>query len=602
MSIIKGYPATTSSPQDAKIITATEVSTKVALDVYVRGGSATNTEYAEGDVDASINGIAILWEDTSDTLRPVSAAKPLPVQIISGGSGGTEYTEAASAAANPTGGMLMAVSISTPSAEVTSGQNVALRATPSGQLYVKTEADDRLLSLSDSVTLSSSVLPAGAFLMGFKSGTSQWSRLRVEGDGSDGIATDPTGHLQVLGHTLAFNGTTWDRVRGDTTNGLDVDVTRSALPTGAATSANQSTEITSLQLIDDIVHSGDAALSKYAVIGAVFDDVSTGTVTENQANSLRMSSRRALLVEGVSGGTAISVSGTVAISGTVPVSATDLDIRNLVFATDKVDASGTVLGAGTNNIGDVDVLTLPAITIAAAQTLATVTTVSTVTSLTQMNGQAIAMGTGVRTAGTQRVTIATDDIVPASQSGTWNIGTVTTLTGITNALPAGTNNIGDVDVLSVVPGTGATNLGKAEDAAHTTGDVGVMALGVRRDTASALGADNDYIPFTMDSIGAVHVSHVQTNKVATSSLTNVAASATSVQLIASNTSRRALVLYNDSTVTCYVKFGTTASSSSFTFLMQAASTLILNEDPIYTGRIDGIWASATGNMRITELS
>lgn len=34
-----------------------------------------------------------------------------------------------------------------------------------------------------------------------------------------------------------FNGTTWDRMRGDITNGLDVDVTRSALPTGAATEA-----------------------------------------------------------------------------------------------------------------------------------------------------------------------------------------------------------------------------------------------------------------------------------------------------------------------------------------------------------------------------
>lgn len=44
------------------------------------------------------------------------------------------------------------------------------------------------------------------------------------------------------------------------------------------------------------------------------------------------------------------------------VDAINLDIRDLTFAADKVDASGTVLGAGTNNIGDVDVLTLPAIT------------------------------------------------------------------------------------------------------------------------------------------------------------------------------------------------------------------------------------------------
>lgn len=49
---------------------------------------------------------------------------------------------------------------------------------------------------------------------------------------------------------------------------------------------------------------------------------------------------------------------------------------------------------------------------------------------------------------------------PATQSGTWNIGTVTAVTGITNALPAGTNaigklaansgvDIGDVDVTSL---------------------------------------------------------------------------------------------------------------------------------------------------------
>lgn len=56
-------------------------------------------------------------------------------------------------------------------------------------------------------------------------------------------------------------------------------------------------------------------------------------------------------------------------------------------------------------------------------------------------------------------------------------------------------DIGDTDVTSIVPGTGATNLGKAEDGAHTSGDVGVMDLGVRNDTmADFTGADNDYTP------------------------------------------------------------------------------------------------------------
>lgn len=41
------------------------------------------------------------------------------------------------------------------------------------------------------------------------------------------------------------------------------------------------------------------------------------------------------------GGNSITVDGTVSISGDVNVTATDLDIRNLVFATDKVDVSGS---------------------------------------------------------------------------------------------------------------------------------------------------------------------------------------------------------------------------------------------------------------------
>mgnify|MGYP001574910355 CR=1 FL=1 len=54
------------------------------------------------------------------------------------------------------------------------------------------------------------------------------------------------------------------------------------------------------------------------------------------------------------------------------------------------------------------------VNIAAGQTVGTITTVTTVTSLTQMNGQAISMGTGVRDAGTQRITVATDDSVPVT--------------------------------------------------------------------------------------------------------------------------------------------------------------------------------------------
>lgn len=62
---------------------------------------------------------------------------------------------------------------------------------------------------------------------------------------------------------------------------------------------------------------------------------------------------------------------------------------------------------------------------------------------------------------------------------------------------------GTVAVSSVTPGTGATNLGKAEDSAHTSGDVGVMSLAVRNDAGTPLAADGDYIPLTTDATGAL---------------------------------------------------------------------------------------------------
>lgn len=132
-------------------------------------------------------------------------------------------------------------------------------------------------------------------------------------------------------------------------------------------------------------------------------------------------------------------------------SGTDGDYEPLQMAAGRLWTSTTIdaaLPAGTNGIGKLTSnagVTIGAVEIAAAQTLATVTT-------------------------------------------------VTTLTGTT----------------TLTPGTGATNLGKAEDAAHTSGDVGVMGLGVRNDADAALvGTDLDYITHSHDSAGRAKVNVIE---------------------------------------------------------------------------------------------
>jgi hypothetical protein len=89
-------------------------------------------------------------------------------------------------------------------------------------------------------------------------------------------------------------------------------------------------------------------------------------------------------------------------------------------------------------------------------------------------------------------------------------GTITAVTAISNALPAGTNNIGDVDVLSLVPGTGATNLGKAIDTATGGTDTGVLVLATRDDALSALTpVEGDNIQLRVTSTGALWVQAVE---------------------------------------------------------------------------------------------
>lgn len=124
----------------------------------------------------------------------------------------------------------------------------------------------------------------------------------------------------------------------------------------------------------------------------------------------------------------------------------------------------------------------------------------------------------VLNAGTGGDTIATDDISGIKyQRVKITTGADGTANDVTNANPVPVSdasgsltvdNAGtfSVQASAVVPGTGATNLGKAEDAAHTSGDVGVLSLGVRQDAdTSPVSADGDYHAPIFDSAGNLKV-------------------------------------------------------------------------------------------------
>lgn len=85
-------------------------------------------------------------------------------------------------------------------------------------------------------------------------------------------------------------------------------------------------------------------------------------------------------------------------------------------------------------------------------------------------------------------------------------------------------------------------------------------------------------------------------------VTRVSGSATSVNLLPANTKRIGALFFNESTATLYLKFGATATVTSYTVQVGPGQYYEIPTNSMYTGAIDGIWGSAAGAVQITELA
>jgi hypothetical protein len=117
----------------------------------------------------------------------------------------------------------------------------------------------------------------------------------------------------------------------------------------------------------------------------------------------------------------------------------------------------------------------------------------------------------------------------------------------------------------------------------------------------AISTDGSATLIPADATNGLDVDVTRWPKSGTATLANVSASASSVALQASNTARIGWSVYNDSTATLYVNFGATASATAFTVLVGPGGFYEMPQ-VVYTGAINGIWSSATGTARVTELT
>lgn len=518
-----------------------------ALNVAIVDGSGDQitsfgggTQYTEGATDTTITGTVAMWEDTSDTVVATSEAKPLPVNIVSGSSSGTQYTEDDAAAANPVGTALNLIRKDTLAGlTTTDGDNVAARGTDKGELYVKHVDAIPVTDNSGSLTVDGTVtanLAAG---------------------------TNNIGDVDILSIAAGDN------------NIGNVDVVSSALPTGAATSAKQDTLIGHVDGIEGLLTTIDADTSNLSVVGSGTEATAVRvTIASDSTGLLSVDDNGSSLTVDNAGLTELAaainassqVDVNIAASGaTVPVSNAGLTELAAAINSNKVDVNivssdvatggasaaddadftagttpgtpamgiyestptsvtdgdlGTVgitsgrrlktsatidaaLPAGTNAIGklaandgvDIGDVTINNATIAVTQsgTWDEVGINDSGNSITVDNPALSVTGGGIE-ASALRVTLANDStgVVSVDDNG-GNIsiddgGNAITVDGtVTANLAAGTNNIGDVDILSIAAGD--NNIGNVDIASIAAGDNNIGNV----DIASALPAGTNAI-------------------------------------------------------------------------------------------------------------
>lgn len=150
---------------------------------------------------------------------------------------------------------------------------------------------------------------------------------------------------------------------------------------------------------------------------------------------------------------------------------------------------------------------------------------------------------------------------------------------------------------SLFNGTTWDRVRSVVNATNTTG-TGIQATGILAqldDTSPTAITENQFGNLRM----AADRSQLVSRRSVTPTTTTVGGSATSVSLLAANNSRKLASIFNDSTAVLYIKYGATASTTSFYDLLYPNDRHVVEEG--YVGAIDGIWGSATGNARITEV-
>lgn len=289
------------------------------------------TQYTEGDTAATIVGTAMMWEDTGDTLRAVSAAKPLPISDAGGAITVDGTVAVTHAALTELGDAINSnkVDVNIVSSSVATG---GTSAADDDDFTDGTTSGTPAMGVYESTPTT--VTDGDMGLVGITSDR----RLKVYADLSatdnavlDNIDADLTtviGHVDGIETLIGTTNTTLTTIDGR------VDGIEGLLTTIDGDTGNI---VTSVQLLDDTVATDGSATPTKGILMAGQDGTNAQTVKTDSDGNLQVD---------------VLTMPTTTITGTVDLGATDNAVLDTIDAV--LDTINAKLVTGTD-IGDVTI-------------------------------------------------------------------------------------------------------------------------------------------------------------------------------------------------------------------------------------------------------
>lgn len=449
---------------------------------------------AVSDVKEAITGLQF---PVANYVLPFKDVNGKAVQVQLDGSGNVPTTGGG-------GGGGGAVTIAD-GADVTQGSKADAKSTATDTTPITIMQVLKEISFMEQAPASRAVTNAGTFAV---QATLSAETTKVIGtvriaDGSGNLLTSTTNALDVniksgFGTSITANQGTAAAI----TAGWPVIGGELADTTGTFTNATQTNSVTSSNFdgYSTVVVSINGTYGTATGVFEVSDDSGTtwysvnaarvdGSAVETGYTTLTNTNRMWTL--SVSGADQFRVRSTAVASGTV-------NVRISVESMPTPEAASVTAYQPTAANLNATVVGTGAFVVQATLAAETTKVIGTVNQGTNpwvtSNATTSVVGNGAA-ATAQRVTLANDSTgIVSLTTSTASIGKLAANSGVI---------IGDVNIVSAIPGVGATSLGKAEDAAAASGDTGIAILGVRNDTLAGAqtNANGDYGSPSIDTSG-----------------------------------------------------------------------------------------------------